>query len=169
MTRRPHAATTVAALAFALTAGCWSGGCDEKSAPTSSGSRPAAGSAPASTTTAPSAAPQPAESAPDVDPTGLSAARVVTALQKAGLAAANPRRDDCRAIPPGMADGCQEIVRADTVTVWRFDREQAARHYLLDILGAAHGTHDGSYVVEYDNVPANLRNAYAAALAKTVD
>jgi len=168
MTRRPHAATTVAALAFALTAGCWSGGCDEKSAPTSSGSRPAAGSAPASTTTAPSAAPQPAESAPDVDPTGLSAARVVTALQKEGLAAANPRRDDCRAIPPGMADGCQEIVRTDTVTVWRFDREQAARHYLLDILGAAHGTHDGSYVVEYDNVPANLRNAYAAALVKTV-
>jgi hypothetical protein len=91
---------------------------------------------------------------------------VLRAIRAAGLPAAHPRDDDCRALPPGMADGCVEIVRTDTITVWRFESAAAARRYVADVTGPAGGVARGGYVVELPaGLASDLRDRYRKALA----
>jgi hypothetical protein len=91
---------------------------------------------------------------------------VLRAIRAAGLPAERPHPDDCRAQPPGLADGCLEILRTDTVTIWRFEDDAAARRYVTDVAGAAGGVTRHGYVVEFvPGTPAALRDRYGKALA----
>jgi len=115
-----------------------------------------------------SVGPQPEPLPPSPAGTGVGGgvAGVLRAIRAAGLPAAHPRDDDCRALPPGMADGCVEIVRTDTVTVWRFETDAAARRYVSEVTGPAGGVARRGYVVELPAGSASgLRDRYGKALA----
>lgn len=112
-------------------------------------------------------APQPEPLPPSPAGTGAGGgvAGVLRAIRSAGLPAAHPRDDDCRALPPGMADGCVEIVRTDTITVWRFETDAAARRYVAGVTGPAGGVAHLGYVVELPpRSAADLRDRYREAL-----
>jgi hypothetical protein len=110
--------------------------------------------------------PEPLPPSPGTTGEGGGVAGVLRAIRAAGLPAASPRPDDCRAQPPGLADGCLEIVRTDTITVWRFDTDEAARRYVTDVAGPAGGVARHGYVVEFGTAtPDGLKDRYRKALA----
>jgi hypothetical protein len=114
-----------------------------------------------------SVGPQPEPLPPSPAGTGVGGgvSGVLRAIRAAGLLAARPREDDCRALPPGMADGCVEILRTDTVTVWRFETDAAARRYVSKVTGTAGGMARRGYVVELPAGSASgLRDRYGKAL-----
>ena len=113
-------------------------------------------------------APQPEPLPPSPAGTGAGGGvtGVLRAIRAAGLPAAHPRADDCRALPPGLADGCVEVVRTDTVTVWRFETDAAARRYVSEVTGPATGVARRGYVVELPTGSGpGLRDRYRKALA----
>ena len=114
-------------------------------------------------------APQPEPLPPSPASTGVGGgvAGVLRAIRAAGLPAERPHRDDCRAQPPGLADGCVEILRTDTVTIWRFEDDAAARRYLAAVAGPAGGVTRHGYVVQFaPGTPAAVRDRYGKALAE---
>jgi hypothetical protein len=169
----------------AVVSACLVAGCSDGDAPSPGGSAsssavvdPAPGSAAGSGGPAGSevdevdedatVAPQPEPLPPSPASTGVGGgvAGVLRAIRSAGLPAERPRQDDCRAQPPGLADGCVEILRTDTVTIWRFEDDAAARRYVTAVAGAAGGVARHGYVVEFPpGTPAALRERYGKALA----
>lgn len=153
-----------------LVAGCSGGDGPSPGGSAASSAGPAAGSgepAGAEVDDA-SVAPQPEPLPPDPASTGVGGgvAGVLRAIRAAGLPAEGPRRDDCRAQPPGLADGCLEILRTDTVTIWRFEDDAAARRYVTEVAGPAGGVARAGYVVEFaPGTPAAVRDRYGKALA----
>jgi hypothetical protein len=176
VTRRARAVAMVAVVSACLVAGCSDGDSPSPggSASSSAAADPAEGSAGGSGEPAgaevddATVAPQPEPLPPSPASTGAGGgvAGVLRAIRAAGLPAEGPRRDDCRAQPPGLADGCLEILRTDTVTIWRFEDDAAARRYVTDVAGPAGGVARAGYVVEFaPGTPAALRDRYRKALA----
>jgi hypothetical protein len=178
---RPVARALPALIVLVAAAACSSGSAGDGEAPQATASRAdqapasAAGSGgPAGTADGGAGAgdgtvaPQPEPLPPSPAGTGVGGGvtGVLRAIRAAGLPAAHPREDDCRALPPGMADGCVEIVRTDTVTVWRFETDAAARRYVSEVTGPAGGVARRGYVVELPAGSASdLRDRYGKALA----
>lgn len=174
VTRRARSVAVVAVVSACLVAGCSDGDTPSPGGSASSSdadpARPAGGSGrPAGAEVDDETfAPQPEPLPPSPASTGVGGgvAGVVRAIRAAGLPAEGPRRDDCRAQPPGLADGCLEILRTDTVTIWRFEDDAAARRYVSDVAGPAGGVARAGYVVEFaPGTPAALRDRYRKALA----
>lgn len=181
VTRRARsvAVAVVAVVSACLVAGCSDGDAPSPGATASSSAAvvdPAPGSAGGSggpgvsevgdddATVAPQ--PEPLPPSPASTGVGGGVAGVLRAIRAAGLPAERPHRDDCRAQPPGLADGCLEILRTDTVTIWRFEDDAAARRYVTAVAGSAGGVARHGYVVEFaPGTSAALRDRYGKALA----
>jgi hypothetical protein len=176
---RPLALATVALVAVAAgLAACSDGSSGDGDAPgaavASADPAPGSGGPPATPAGGGTAAaegsvgpqPEPLPPSPAGTGAGGGVTGVLRAIRAAGLPAAHPREDDCRALPPGMADGCVEIVRTDTVTLWRFETDAAARRYVSEVTGPAGGVARRGYVVELPaGSSADLRDRYGKALA----